>query len=263
MAVSNLALNGRTIVVTRAAGPAAERFSIRLRAMGATVIEFPTIAIAPPDSYQTLDRAIARLGAFDWIVFTSANGVAAFFERLMQQQHHIDEARARFAAIGPATAHRLRKYGIEAAAIPAEYRAEAIIDAIGADRIRGARFLIPRAQVAREVLPEMLLAQGAAEVIVAPVYRTIVPDNPNLELLRAGLNGRKIDLITFTSSSTVLNFQRMVEAMPPGLKAAVIGPITEETARRMGFEVAISAAEYTIDGLAAAISDWFKTQPML
>ncbi len=250
-------LRGRTIVVTRAQGAGAARFAAMLRSMGAEVAEFPTIEIAPPDDYAPLDRAIARLDSFGWLIFTSATGVDAFMARLKALGREPGAARsARVAAIGPATARRLRDYGLEVAAVPAEYRAEAIIGAIGEERIRGARFLVPRAQVAREHLPRLLAEKGAAEVVVAPAYRTIIPPSAGVDSLRRRL--ATIDLITFTSSSTVDNFCALLGAIAPGQKAAVIGPITAETARRRGFKVVVSPAQYTVAALADAIRDWAR-----
>jgi uroporphyrinogen III methyltransferase/synthase len=142
--------------------------------------------------------------------------------------------------------------------MPREYRAEAIVEAIGAERIRGARILIPRAQVAREILPEMLIAAGAREVVVAPVYKTGKPANAPVERVRAMAASGTIDLVAFTSSSTVTNFCEMVgAAVARGLKAAAIGPITAETARAAGLRVVAQPTEYTVPGLIAAIRNHF------
>jgi uroporphyrinogen III methyltransferase / synthase len=142
--------------------------------------------------------------------------------------------------------------------MPREYRAEAIVEAIGAERIRGARILIPRAQVAREILPEMLMAAGAREVIVAPVYKTVKPANAPVERVRAMAASGTIDLVAFTSSSTVTNFCEMLgAAVACGLKAAAIGPITAETARAAGLRVVAQPTEYTVPGLIAAIRNYF------
>src|SRR5262249_26238402 len=168
-------LAGRTIAITRARA-AGGAFASALRARGATVIEFPTIELAPPDSYETIDAALARIAAFDWVIFTSAAGVEHAIERMKVRGLESQAlAGAKLGAIGPATSDRLRAHGLTVTAMPSEYRAEAIAGAIGIAHIRGARILIPRAQRAREVLPEMLRAAGAAEVIVAPVYRTLAP----------------------------------------------------------------------------------------
>ncbi len=254
-------LFGRRIVVTRARGKSSA-FARELRAMGAEAIEFPTIETAPPDSYEALDGAIGRLRHFDWIIFTSATAVESFIARLRALGRDIREiGRASLAAIGPATAAKLREHALKVAAIPAEYRAEAIAEAIGSGRIRGAGFLIPRAQAAREALPDLLRAAGAREVAVVPSYRTLKPKSPQVDRIRELIGAGRIDLVTFTSSSTVLNFRDLLGATPDGLKAAAIGPITAETARSIGFEVVVSPAEYTIDALCAAIADYFRGTP--
>jgi uroporphyrinogen III methyltransferase/synthase len=250
-------LFGRRIVVTRAERGASS-FARELRALGADAVELPTIETAPPSSYDQLDRAIGRLADFDWIVFTSATGVGCFIERLRALGRDIRSlGRARIAAIGPATAARLRDFALAVDALPAEYRAEAIVPALGDDRIRGARFLIPRAEVAREALPEMLRSRGAAAVVVAPAYRTVRPEGPVLNRMRELLTGAKIDLVAFTSSSTVSNFAAIMGDAARGLCAAAIGPITAETARTAGFDVVVRPTEYTIPALVAAIRAHF------
>jgi uroporphyrinogen III methyltransferase/synthase len=250
-------LFGRRIVVTRAPANAAA-FAGRLRALGADAIEFPTIETGPPDSYETADLALANLRSFDWAIFTSATAVEAFIQRLRTLSRDIRElGKTRIAAIGPATAERLKHYGLTIDAIPSEYRAEAIIGAIGEGQIVGRRILIPRAQVAREALPQTLLQQGAREVTVAPIYKTTKPANADAERIRELIAADALDLVTFSSSSTVANFCEIIGKLPRGLRAAAIGPITAETARHLGFEVVTSAAEYTVDGLVRAIVDYF------
>ncbi|HLH76700.1 MAG TPA: uroporphyrinogen-III C-methyltransferase [Candidatus Binataceae bacterium] len=255
-------LFGRRIVVTRAraeAGPLADR----LREAGAEVFEVPTIAAQPPEDYTLLDRALADLAGYDWIVFTSANGVRWFMRRLRELKLDVRAlGHARLAAIGPATARALGDCGLLADAVPAEYRAEAIIPAIGLQRISGARFLIPRAQMAREVLLEMLRAAGAAEVNAVAAYRTVMPQSPGLDRLRGRLAEGGIDLVTFTSSSTVSNFSALIGPLSPGQAAATIGPITEQTARQYGFNVVASAREYTVDGLFSAVCEYLRAQPI-
>jgi len=253
-----LPLFGRRIVVTRAAADAA-KLAERLRALGAEAIEFPTIETAPPESYTALDGAIAKLGTWDWIVFTSATGVEAFIGRLRALARDIRElGNASIAAIGPATAACIRRYGLNVAAIPKEYRAEELIAAIGATKIAGARILIPRAAVAREILPQLLREKGAAEVAVAPAYRTVKPAQADSARIRELAAAGAIDLVTFTSSSTVTNFCDLAGKFPQGLKTAVIGPITAETARREGFEVIVSPKDYTVDALLDAIVTHFQ-----
>jgi uroporphyrinogen III methyltransferase / synthase len=252
-------LFGRRIVITRAAADASD-FAARIRALGGEAIEFPTIETAPPSSYEILDRAIAELGSFDWVIFTSVNGLDRFVDRMRTRACDIRElGRAKLvkiAAIGPATAERVRRYALTVEAMPAEYRAEAVIDAIGAERIAGARILIPRAEIAREVLPEMLRDRGAREVVVAPAYRTVMPTPVDADGIRALLAANAIDLVTFTSSSTVANFAAMAGVPVAGLKAAALGPITAETARVHGFDVVVAPTEYTVEALIAAIVEY-------
>ncbi len=260
--VERMPLFGRRILVTRAAERAGE-FAARLRALGAEAIEFAAIASAPPSSHDALDRAIAEIETFDWIIFTSAQGVSSFFARMRERERDIRAmSRAALAAIGPATAARLGDYALKVAATPREYRAEALIEAIGAARIAGARILIPRAETAREVLPETLRKLGAREVVVAPAYRTIRPHPDESERIAAMLEDGAIDLAAFTSSSTVENFVALVGAgAARRTKAAVIGPITAATARAHGLEIAVEAAQYTIDGLTEAIAGWCAGAP--
>ena len=257
-----LPLFGRRIVVTRAAADRAA-FAKRLRELGAEAIEFPTIATEAPDNFLQLDDAIGQIGTFDWIIFTSATGVEAFLERLRILEVDVRAAAgARLAAIGPASAARLRQYGLRVATVPNEYRAEALIEALGGRTIVGARILIPRAQVAREILPQLLRQRGAKEVVVAPAYKTVIPRHADIERIRQLVRARAIDLITFTSSSTVRNFQAMLDLEAGGLKAAAIGPINAETARNCGFEVVVSAEKYTVNSLLDAVLRYFHPQTL-
>ncbi len=162
------------------------------------------------------------------------------------------------AAIGPATAARLRHYALSVSAIPHEYRAEAIVAAIGTDGIASARFLIPRAQAARDILPAMLIEAGAREVVVAPAYKTVRPASANAARIREMAAAGAIDLVVFTSSSTVANFVALAGPIPPAMRAAAIGPITAVSAREAGFEVVIEPREYTIAALTLAIRDHFS-----
>ncbi len=252
-------LFGRRIVITRAratAGP----FANALRELGAEVIELPTIQTVPPDSYAALDRAIAQIGSYQWVIFTSATGVDVLMARLDETDHDVREmAGAGIAAIGPATAARLRHHGLHAAAMPAEYRAEAIVAAIGAQSIKDTRILIPRAQTAREALIDLLRGAGAAVVDVAAAYKTVRPAPPALDLVKRLIARGEIDLVAFTSSSTVHNFCAMVGGdAARGLAAAAIGPITAETVSEHGMRVVAQPSRYTVDDLCAAIQDYFS-----
>ena len=212
---ASMPLHGRRVVITRARD-AGGSFAAGLRALGAEVTEFPTIEAVAPDSYAEIDAALERLAGFDWVIFTSATGVERLLERMRTRGADMRALSGpKLVAIGPATAARLAAHALTVAAIPAEYRAEAIIEAIGAERIRDAQILIPRAQVAREVLPEMLIAAGAREVVVAPVYKTVKPEHAPIDRVREMAIAGTIDLVAFTSSSTATNFCEMVGAPPP------------------------------------------------
>ncbi|MGA2411054.1 MAG: uroporphyrinogen-III C-methyltransferase [Candidatus Binataceae bacterium] len=250
-------LHGRRILVTRAAANGSA-FVSKLRAMGAEAIAVPVIEVAPPSSYALLDSAIARLDSFDWIIFTSVKGVDAFVERLRTLSRDIrDLGSASLAAIGPATAARLDHFALKVSAMPVEYRAERLIDAITPARIKDAHILIPRAEVAREILPVMLLEARAREVVIAPAYRTVMPSGGTIEHVQRLIDTGQIDLVTFTSPSTVNHFVEVAGPAATGLKAAVIGPITGEAARARGFQIAVEAETYTIGGLAAAIQSYY------
>ncbi|CAN5136966.1 hypothetical protein BH24ACT19_BH24ACT19_00220 [soil metagenome] len=252
-------LSGRRVVVTRARAQAGE-LSRELESLGAEILEFPTIEIKPPGDFGPLDGAIRDLDSFDWLVFTSVNGVEAFVERL---EHHGLDLRtvprgARVAAIGPATAERVEAAGLRVDVTPEEYRAEALIEVLERDSLAGKRVLIPRAKVAREVLPEKLREAGA-EVVVPPAYES-VPSNEGGERLRELLENGEVDCVTFTASSTVENFVRAFEDAARLLsksQVACIGPITADTARGYGLRVDVEAAEYTIPGLVDAVADLF------
>jgi uroporphyrinogen III methyltransferase/synthase len=254
----NRPLFGRRIVVTRARAQAGD-LSRELEALGAEALEFPTIVICPPDDFGPLDKAIRELDGYNWLVFTSVNGVESFVGRI--RDHGLDlraiPRDAKIAAIGPATAESLRGAGLNVDAIPAEYRAEALLEEIGGS-VEGQRFLIPRAKVAREVLPESLREAGA-EVDVPPAYES-VPSDEGAESLAARLEAGEIDCITFTASSTVENFVlafglERARRLAAGASVACIGPITADTARGYGLKVAVEAEEYTIPGLIEAVRE--------
>jgi uroporphyrinogen III methyltransferase / synthase len=258
-------LFGRRIVVTRARAQAGE-LSAELEGLGAEVREFPTIEVKPPEDFGPLDEGISSLDSFDWLIFTSVNGVEAFVNRL---RHRGSDLRAvprgaKVAAIGPATAESLEKVGLRVDVVPREFRAEALIDAVAGESLAGKRVLIPRAKVAREILPERLREAGA-EVFVPPAYET-VPSAEGKDQLARDLGSGRIDCVTFTASSTVDNF---VSAFGPdesarllsGTRVVCIGPITADTARGHGLRVDAEAAEYTIPGLVDAVVDLFAADP--
>jgi uroporphyrinogen III methyltransferase/synthase len=247
-------LFGQRILVTRTRQQASA-LSTRLRALGAEAIELPTIEIAPPEEWVPLDSAIAELSSYDWIIFTSVNGVAAFWERLRQAGL---DARAlhgaRLAAIGPATAAALEGHGLQADYVPGEYVAEAIASGLG--NVHSLRVLLPRADIARPALADLLRNSGA-EVVEVAAYRTLRPEVRTDEL--RDLLGR-ITVVTITSSSTVRNLVAMVRDAGLDLSRtladatlACIGPITAETAREHHLPPHVIAEDYTIDGLVRAL----------
>ncbi|MGD9763501.1 MAG: uroporphyrinogen-III C-methyltransferase [Candidatus Binatia bacterium] len=248
-------LFGRRIVVTRPRAQAGG-FIDALTDAGADVLACPAIEIAPPESWAALDAAIERLEIYDWLVLTSVNGVAMFFGRLRARGRDVRALhRTRVAAVGSETAAAIGERGLVADLVPAEFRAEAVAEALRAAGIGGARVLLPRAAVAREVLPAMLRDAGAMVDEVAS-YRTVRGRADQAEL-RGLLAARAIDLVTFTSSSTVTNFLALLGADAPALLAAVpaacIGPITADTARAAGLKVSIQPATYTTAALTGAI----------
>jgi uroporphyrinogen III methyltransferase/synthase len=249
---------GKRIVVTRAREQASA-LSERLRELGAEPLEYPVIAFAPAEDRRPLEDAIAHLRDYDWIIFTSANGVRFFFERLRAAgltAAALDGMRA--GAIGPATAEALRSAGLEPAFVPDEFVGEAVIAQIG--EVAGKRILLPRADIAREALATGLEAKGA-QVDQVVAYRTVLgePKSDIAGLLREG----RIDAVTFTSSSTVKNFFAQLEAsglnpdearkLLKNVTLAAIGPITAHTAGEFGLEVDVEAEQYTIDGLVDAL----------
>lgn len=255
----NKPLFGQTIIVTRARAQASD-LSKKLEALGAKVIEVPAIKIVSAADYAPLDAAVQALSDYKWLVFTSANGVEYFFERLLLAGK---DARAlagvKLAAIGSATAEALSKHGLTADLIPSAYKAEELAEAL-ADKISaGDKILIARAKVAREVLPKALRKIGA-EVNVVTAYETIADCENKEELLQALTDG-SASVVTFTSSSTVTNLLNVLGEHKDLLhKAALaaIGPITADTMRKHGLTPAVEAEQYTIDGLIAAIRKYFN-----
>lgn len=252
-------LFGRKILVTRAREQAGE-FAALLEAEGAEVIEFPVIEITPPRSFGAIDEAVSKVRSYDWIVFTSVNGVTKFFERLARSGKDLRELYGiRIAAIGEITAGEIEKRGIHVDLRPAEFRAEGLIDAFGKEGMRGKRVLIPRAKEARDVLPSTLREMGAA-VDVVPAYETKKPGRSASSVIRRMLDAGEIDAVTFTSSSTVRNFLAIFPGFKPvrGKPAlACIGPVTEKTLRDSGLRAAITSDEYTVEKLARAIAGHF------
>jgi uroporphyrinogen III methyltransferase/synthase len=253
-------LFGRRVVITRPR-PQAARFAALLEAYGADVVAVPTIRLEPPDDYAPLDVAIADLARFQWVIFTSANGVAAFRQRLLAAGR---DARAlagsRLAAIGPETAESLARAGLRADLMPPEYRAEGLVEALRGHVDPAGEVLLVRAAEARDVVPRELAALGV-RVTVAPAYRT-VPVKEGADHVVGLLEARRVDVVTFTSTSTVRGFMALlapedVRRLLGGVTLAAIGPITAATLAEYGLEARIAPREYTIAALAAAIAGHF------
>ncbi len=254
-------LFGKTVLVTRAADQAGE-FSAQLAANGARILECPTIALVPPASTEALDAAIDDLTGFDWLVFSSANAVTFFFARLQAQGLDARAlGRCRVCAVGPKTAAAIRSHGIEPDLVPADYKAEGVVAAFAAREPAGQRVLFPRADKAREIIPQGLTALGA-EVTAPIAYRNLLPDGLPPEAL-AALEEGSVDCVTFTASSTVENLASILGAerfarLLAGVVVAAIGPITARTCRKLGLEVAIEPREYTLAALTVAMVEYFS-----
>ena len=247
-----LPLFGKRIVVTRAKGQA-EALSARLRVLGADVVELPTIEIRPAADPAPLDQAIASLSCYDWLIFTSANGVRFFLERLDRSTADLRMLRARICAIGPATRAAVEALHLKVDLMGKEYVAEGLVDAFEPYELAGKRVLLPRAAVARDLVPKELARRGA-RVDVVEAYRTVIPEEM-AEHARAIFGGlHKPHAITFTSSSTVQNFVAAAGIeMAAGVRVATIGPVTSNAARGLGLHVDAEAQPFTVDGLVNAV----------
>jgi uroporphyrinogen III methyltransferase/synthase len=254
-------LLGKRIVVTRARQQASDLVGL-LSDLGAECLEYPTIKIMPPADPRPLKQAVENLTAYDWIVFTSVNGVIYFFEQLFAAGKDVRAlGRLKTAAIGPATAGQLREFGLTSDIVPKTYRAESVVEAFNTEQLKGKKILLPRATEARPVLPKELKKMGA-EVDEIPAYETLKVTESTDDLVQQ-LEDRRIDLITFTSSSTVKNFKALLPAkhfkkLIQGVTVASIGPITTDTAAELGFDVHITADSYTIPGMVEAILQYYQ-----
>ena len=248
-----MGLEGRTILTTRAKGQSGS-LRERLEQLGARVLEIPTIEIVPPESWEPVDTAIGKLTEYDWLILTSANAVRCFLDRLDDQA-----VVPPIAVVGSQTARRLQERGLSAALIPDDFRAEGLVVAFPED-LSGKHILVPRAEVAREYLPDTLRGRGA-RVDVVTVYRTRRPLE-GASRLRRSLGEEKIDCITLTSGATAQNLADMLgvsNLFEPlkGIAVAVIGPVTRDCAAEVGLQADIQASSATIADLVAAIDHYF------
>ncbi|MDT7602856.1 MAG: uroporphyrinogen methyltransferase / synthase [Acidobacteriota bacterium] len=253
-------------MITRALSQSAE-FAAELAGYGARVVSCPTIEIVEPESYALLDEAIENLFGYDWLVFTSTNGVEFFMRRLESRGHDVSELDdLRVCAVGSATADRLSDARVHVDVVPQEFKAEGVFAALagylgGEEHLHRLNFLIPRAAVARDYLPRALEGAGA-RVDVVPAYRTVAAQTTERARVEAMLVGGAVDCITFTSASTVRNFAHLfdtndLQPLLSGVKVACIGNVTAETAAEYGLRVHIQPAQFTAHALARAIAESF------
>jgi uroporphyrinogen III methyltransferase/synthase len=251
-------LFGRRVVVTRARAQASD-LATALSRLGAEVIQFPTIRIVEPEDPEPLRRAVREAEQYDWIVFTSVNGVQRFWSELRASGRDTRVlGGVSLCAIGAATAAAIELEGARADLVPDEYVAESVVASLSAETdLRGSRILLARAETARAVLPEALLEMGAmVDDVVA--YRTM-PDGAAAQRVARAIESGGVDLITFTASSTVRNFVELLGTEIGAATVASIGPVTSATAREFGLPVHVEASEHTIPGLVAAIEAHFGT----
>jgi uroporphyrinogen III methyltransferase/synthase len=259
-------LFGKRIIVTRTREQASDLVA-GLEEAGANCLEYSTINIQPIDSYDILDGELDRLNEYHWVIFTSLNGVDFFFHRLYERGMDARNLKGPgIAAVGKSTAELLLKYGIRADLVPAAFTGEGLAESLLDQGVEGRNILIPRAEHSREILPETLRGAGA-QVTIVPVYKNVPPQGRK-DVLRAELETGKVDMVTFTSSSTVKNFLTMVDAadqqelerLLKGVKIAAIGPITAKTVTDNGLKVDVQPAIYTIPELIEAILRFYAVE---
>ena len=258
-------LFGRRVLVTRSRDQAAELVDL-LEAQGAEAVEAPLIDIVAPDDYGPLDAACERAGAYDWIVFTSANGAGAFMDRLLQGPRDVRAlAGARLCTVGPGTASRLTRHGLKVDLIPEDHSAVGVVTALkGIGPIKGKRVLFPKADIARDTIPEELRAAGA-EVTEVVAYRTVnAESDAHLDIYRQLLD-RRIDAVTFSSASAVRAFvavygeDQAVDLLSHTV-VATIGPVTADAAMRYGIRAQVTPSSSTMAGLVDALVDYFSAR---
>ncbi|HEX4020574.1 MAG TPA: uroporphyrinogen-III synthase [Acidobacteriaceae bacterium] len=255
-------LAGRRILITRARHQAGSLLHA-LQDIGAEVITAPTIEIVPPDSYASLDDALRDIAHYDWLILTSANGVAAMWNRmqLLGLSPGVMQT-VQFAVVGSATADALKKHDWAVNVMPKAYVAEAVVDALR-HQIAGKHVLLVRAKIARDVIPEELTRLGA-EVHVVEAYKTVMPQDAPARIKAIFGNTEKYPhAISFTSSSTVKNFFFLLReagfaSLPAGIMVASIGPITSQTLREYGIEPDMQAENHNVPGLVDAMTAYFS-----
>ncbi len=260
--INNGPLSGKHILVTRPENQA-ESFASLLRQEGAIPVLLPTIETIPPDSWIPVDQAIASLGKYQWLIFTSVNGVNFFCRRFEGLNHNPSQLKHfNIISVGPKTAAALEKRGLSSKLIAEKFLGEGILQALADTPVSGKHFLLPRALKAREILPETLRQRGAT-VDIIPVYQTVFPKKSAGKINKLFTDQQKIDILTFTSSSSVSNLvehcpQPLIIERVRRLPTACIGPVTTQTALELGLDVQIEASRYTVEGLIEAMKEWLK-----
>ena len=233
----------------------------RLKELGADPIEAPTIEIVPADDPAPLDDACARIGSFDWVVLSSTNAASYFMRHFLASSRDVRDLKGvQLCAVGPATADSLSRYGLKIDLIPDEYRGECVVRALeGSQKLMGARVLLPRANLANDELPDQLRDAGAA-VTAVTAYQTAAvdfdtPGGPDVYRL---LLEKRIDIVTFTSGSSVRNFVKVIGVdqtvdLLNQVDVACIGPVTAGTASRLGITTTIMPSDYTVPAMVQAI----------
>jgi uroporphyrinogen-III synthase len=257
-----MSLKGVRVLVTRAQKQANSLKNL-LTKHGAEVVEVPFIEMLPPESWEPLDESLRDILEYDWLILTSVNGVAAFFDRVQHLGMVPEELQhLKIASIGPATASAIEQHGLVVDVVPPQYVAESVIQALKGKVQRGDRVLLVRARVARDVIPLQLTERGAT-VDVREAYQTILPEGSQQRLLDVLTGEDRPQVITFTSSSTVDNLMKMAVGSEiarnlAGIKFAAIGPVTAATLQSYGLPVHIQAEEFTMPGLVRAIERHFE-----
>lgn len=251
-------LRGRRVLVTRAAEQAPDTVAL-LRQYGAEVLECPTIQLLPPRQWEPVDHAIRRLSEFDWLILTSVNGVRFFLGRMQELGIEFGQLHScKICAVGSKTGQLLGSYGLEPELIPEQFTGEGIVHAFGAIELRGARILFPKADGARDLIPQKLREFGA--IVVDPVvYQNVIPEQLS-EAAQIVLQQHTLDAVVFSSPSTVRNFVRLVgnatdlQELLSGVVIASIGPITTQAVREAGLVVAVEPDRSTMESLIAALA---------
>jgi uroporphyrinogen-III synthase len=255
------ALSGKTILITRPANHAHEMIRL-IEESGGNTFVFPTIEIKPPITWDSCDKAIDGIYMFDGIAFTSINSVEFFFRRFREKGLQAKELNGKIIlVVGAKTKQAVEDYGLPVTIMPEKFTAQDLANMLRQDDLKGKSFLFPKGNLAKDTLPATLRMLGAdiEEIIV---YQTIQPNAENIKHLRNLLSDNIIDVVTFTSPSTVKNFFYFIPKtfFPDRTKIAVIGPTTAQAVEELGYEVDIQSENSTIENLVESISNYFLNE---